>query len=93
LEAILEKWDKVTIAIVYNTERPSNLAPRLREYADECDRAAYASGKNPFKPHEVKAMWQAAIDQRGLTDRIAFTYVKRREFEAEFLHSELSLFG
>ncbi len=84
VEAILAKWDHLTIGVVYNSVRLTNTDLRLRDYVSQVDIASYGPGRNPFTQSEVKEMWKSYILSMSLMKRVDCLIVKRIEFEPDF---------
>ncbi|MFA7209130.1 MAG: hypothetical protein WC120_02485 [Parcubacteria group bacterium] len=85
VETILNKWQFVTICVVYNTPKPEWFdIGRWEEYIKASEKTSYAPGKNPFTPNEVKEMWDAWTVGRKLNHRISCDISKRPYFDKEF---------
>lgn len=77
---ILDVYNEVTIACVFNSQRPEDVHSNWRTTLDQEDAAAYRPGKNPFLPEEVLAMWNAVINTCRLGARVECCSTPRPQF-------------
>ena len=80
--AILEQWESLIIAVIYDSPKPPNLNSQWQKYIQE-SAISYAPEKNPISPTEVKEMWDAFITTRNLKGRIRCEITKR-PYDLEF---------
>ena len=80
-EVILDSgWNHLTIAVVYDVARPSNVDPRWKEYLEISDRTAFGPGKIIFNADEVKEMWEAGIVAARLDKQVRVVTMARTQY-------------
>jgi hypothetical protein len=77
---ILDLYDEVRIAVVFDGPRPKDINPLWIPVLDQEDLTSYANGKNPFLPEEVIAMWTATVGICRLQARTSCCSIKRPQF-------------
>lgn len=75
VETILAAWQNVTIAVA-TPETSFDFDEKWRSYF-EASRNRFAEEKAIFTPDEVKQMWDAWIENRGLRARVVCTLAPR----------------
>ncbi len=69
LGTILQKWELVTIGVVYAIPKPAWLDPKWNSYVEEVLQT-YTPARNPFSAHERVRMWNECIRHSNLTERV-----------------------
>jgi hypothetical protein len=80
VRTILKQWDNLTIAVVFNSLRPSEINPAWIDLLKTEDSDSYLQLKNPFYPAEVFRMWKECLKVEKLLLRVTVTKTRRPQF-------------
>lgn len=80
LETILKTWEKLTIAVIFNSPRPVGVDSKWAMYLSASDNTVYTPEKNPFAPQEIVAMWEACIQIHSLAERVTVIATPRPQY-------------
>ncbi len=80
----LQEWDRITIGVVHDSERPNAIDPRFVDYANIVDAESYGIARMPFSADEVSAMWQAYLEHERIAERARCISCKRIEYDPSF---------
>lgn len=84
LATLLGEWKQVTIGVVHNLMKKGKILPQWKDYLERLDKSSFSSGKNPFSPAEIQAMWQGYIDAQRLWPQVTVEIVPRPEYWQDF---------